>query len=76
MSTTFLKPEVQTININTVSRDELIKILQISEPPARKIITLRDELGGYKEPQALIQLPEIINLEWKEWEEEEITIII
>jgi len=26
-------------------------VLQISELLAQKIITLRDELGGYKEPQ-------------------------
>jgi len=39
--------------------------------PARKIITLRDSLsGGFKYPQGLLQLPEIINLEWEEWEEE------
>jgi len=36
------KPEVQTININTASQDEFIKILQISEPLAQKIITLRE----------------------------------
>jgi hypothetical protein len=29
----------------------------------QKIIALREELGGFKEPQALIQLPEITNLE-------------
>jgi len=66
LSSTFLKPEVQTININSASQDELIKILKISEPLAQKIITFRDSLsGGFKDPQDLLQLPEIINLEWK-----------
>jgi len=74
--TTSLKPEVQIININTASQDEFIKILQISDPLARKIIALRNKLGGYKEPQVLIQLPEITNLEWKEWEEERKVIIV
>ena len=40
--TTSLKPGVQIININAVSQDELIKTLQISEPLAQKIITLRE----------------------------------
>ena len=43
---------------------------------AQKIIALREELGGFKEPQDLTQLPEITNLEWKEWEEEGIVITI
>ncbi|MBU4348735.1 helix-hairpin-helix domain-containing protein [bacterium] len=68
--TTSLKPEVQTININTSSQDELIKILKISEPLAQKIVALREELGGFKDPEDLLQLPELNNLEWKEWTEE------
>jgi len=63
------------ININSASPEELITILQISEPLARKIIVLREELGGFKDPQALTQLPEVTNLEWEEWEEEGIVII-
>ena len=77
--TTSLKPEVQTININTVSQDELMKILKTSEPLARKTIDLpfmsfprtresiilRDELGGFKEPLGLTQLSELTNLNWK-----------
>jgi len=43
------KPEVKIININTASQDEFIKILQISEPLAQKIIALREELRGFKE---------------------------
>jgi hypothetical protein len=82
------KPEVQTININTASQDELTNILQISKPLAQKIITLpfmsfprrresiilREELGGFKDPQALTQLFEITNLEWEEWKDGGITI--
>ena len=45
-STTSLKPEVRTININTASQDELIKVLKISELLIQKIIVLRKELGG------------------------------
>jgi len=76
--TTFLtspKPEVQTININTASQDELTSILQITEPLARKIITLRDSLiAGFKDPQDLLQLLELTNLEWEEWREQGIKI--
>ena len=63
------KPEDKVININSVSPEELTNILQISEPLAQKIITLRNELGGFKNPQSLTQLPEITNLEWEEWKE-------
>jgi len=65
LSTTSPKPGVQNININSASPEEFINILQISEPLARKIITLREELEGFKEPQALTQLLEITNLEWE-----------
>jgi DNA uptake protein ComE-like DNA-binding protein len=68
--------ESKTININTASQDELVKMLQISEPLAQKIIALREELKGFKDSQALTQLSEITNLEWEEWEEEGIVIII
>jgi len=75
LSTTSSKPEVQAININSASLEELTSILQISQPLAWKIITLRDSLsGGFKEPINLLQLPELTNLEWKEWEEEGIII--
>ena len=90
LSTTSLRPEVQTININTISQDIFIKILKISEPLAQKIIDLSfmsfprtresiilgDELGGFKDPKYLLQLPELTNPEWKEWKEERIIITI
>ena len=47
-STTSPKPEVQIININTASQDELIKILKISKPIVWKIINLREELEDLK----------------------------
>ena len=80
LSATSLKSEVRTININTVSRDELIKVLQISEPLTQKIIDLpfmsfprtresiilRDDLEGSKEPKDILQLTELTNLDWRE----------
>ncbi len=76
MSTTSPKPEVQTININSAPLEELTSILQISEPLAQKIINLREELEGFKEPQDLLQFTEITNLEWEEWKEEGIIITV
>jgi len=64
------------ININSASTEELTTILQITEPLAKKIISLREDLGGFEDPQDLTQLPEITNLEWKEWEKEGIIINI
>lgn len=74
LSTTPTKPEDKTININTASQEELISILQLSEPLARKIIALREKLGRFNDPKDLLQLPELTNLEWDEWEEEGIVI--
>jgi len=63
--------ESKTININTASQNELVKALQISEPLAQKIIKLREsQCNGFKEPQDILQLPELTNIDWKEWEEE------
>ncbi len=75
-SPTPAKPEDKIININSASLEELTSILQISDPLAQKIISLREELGGFKEPQGLTQLPEITNLEWQEWKEEGIIITV
>ena len=71
------KPEVKTLNINSASQNELIKILKISKPLAQKIITLRDSLsGGFKEQKDLLQFTEITALEWEEWKEEGIIITV
>jgi phosphatidylserine/phosphatidylglycerophosphate/cardiolipin synthase-like enzyme len=75
-SPTLAKAEDKVININFASQEELTNILQISEPLAQKIIALREELGGFKDPQGLTQLPEITNLEWEEWKEEGIIFIL
>jgi len=75
-SPTSAKPKNKVININSASPEELTSILQISQPLAQKIITLRDSLsGGLKELKDLLQLPELTNIDWKEWEEEGIRII-
>lgn len=66
----------KTININSVSQDELVKALQISEPLAQKIIDLREKLKGFKDPKYLLQLPELTNLDWQEWEEQGIIITV
>lgn len=72
-----LKHKIQTININTASQDKLIKVLRVSEPLARKIVSLRDSLNGrFKDPKDLFQLPKITNLELEEWKEEGIVIIV
>ncbi len=68
------KTEDKIININSASQDELIDILQITEPLAWKIIALIEELGEFEEPKNLLQFTEITNLEWQEWEEQGITI--
>ncbi len=71
------KQEVQTININSASPEELTTILQMSESLARKIINLREsQCGGFKETKDLLQLPELTNLDWREWEEEGIVISV
>ena len=68
LTTTSPKPEVQIININTASQDGFIKILQISEPLVQKIINVRDsQSGGFKEPKDFLQLPKLINIDWREW---------
>jgi len=75
ISSALQKPEDKTININSASLEELTNILQISEPLTKKIITPREELGGFKDPKDLLQLPDLTNLDWREWEEERIVII-
>jgi DNA uptake protein ComE-like DNA-binding protein len=69
VSPTPAQTKTKIININTASQDELTVILQISESLAQKIVALRDELGGFKDPQDLTQLFEITNLDLCEWKE-------
>jgi phosphatidylserine/phosphatidylglycerophosphate/cardiolipin synthase-like enzyme len=71
------KLETQKIDINTASQDELIKILKISKLLAQKIINLRDSLnGGFKDPQDLLRVPELTNLDLQEWKEDGIVIVL
>jgi len=74
LSITSIKTEDPIINTNTAVQNEFIKVLQISEPLARKIVNLREELGGFKNSKDLIQLPELTNLDWHEWSEEGVRI--
>jgi len=74
LSPTPTQTKTKIINIKSASQGELTSILQISEPLARKIIALREELKGFKDPQVLTQLPELTNLEWEEWKEQRIII--
>ena len=82
------KPDDETININSAFPEKLSSILPkykpftqkiidlsfMSFPRTRESIILREELDGFKEPQEILQLPELTNLEWQEWKEEGIII--
>jgi DNA uptake protein ComE-like DNA-binding protein len=75
-SPTSAQTKTKIININTASPEELTVILQISEPLTRKIIALREKLGGFKEPKNFLRLPNLTNLEWEEWKEQGIVITV
>jgi len=64
------EPEKKIININTAYLEEFVQVLQINKPLIQKIIILKEDLGGFKEPKDLLQLPELTNLDWWEWTEE------
>jgi len=82
------KSEVQNINNRNVFHNEFIKVLNISEPVACKIIAfpfmsfprtresiiLSEELEGFKEPKDLLQIPELTTLDLREWEGEGIVV--
>jgi len=72
----YAKPEPQIININTVSKKELVKMLKISEPLAQKIINRKNEINCFKKPDDLLQIPGFTNIDLREWEEEGIKITI
>jgi DNA uptake protein ComE-like DNA-binding protein len=50
--------------------------LGVSEHTAKRIIELRYELEGFKDPKDITKLIEIGTIEWEEWIEEGIIIII
>jgi len=74
VSLTSTKSEPQSININTASKAELVKVLNISEPLAQKIINLRNEMDCFKKSKDLFRIPELTNIDLREWEEEGIVI--
>jgi phosphatidylserine/phosphatidylglycerophosphate/cardiolipin synthase-like enzyme len=76
VSLTSTKPEPQSTNINTATQAELVKVLKISEPLSQKIIELKNKMDGFKEPKDLLEIPELTNIDLREWEEEGIVIKI
>jgi len=70
----YAKPEPQSININTATQAELVKVLKISKPLAHKIINLRNELNCFKKSKDLLQIPELTNIDLREWKKEGIAI--
>jgi len=70
------EPEKKLININTASLEEFMQVLGVSEHTAKRIIELRYELGGFKDPKDITKLIEIGTIEWEEWIEEGIVITI
>ena len=55
---------------------KIIDLPFMSFPRTRESIILREELGGFKDLKGLSQLPELLNLNWKEWIQKEIVINI
>jgi len=56
--------------------DREIALPFMSFPRRRESIILSDELEGFKDPKAFLQFTEITNLEWQEWKERGIVIIV
>jgi DNA uptake protein ComE-like DNA-binding protein len=70
------EPEKKIININNAFLEDFIQVLGVSEHTAKRIIELRYELEGFKDPKDITKLIEIGTIEWEEWIEEGIIIII
>jgi DNA uptake protein ComE-like DNA-binding protein len=68
--------EKKIININNAFLEDFIQVLGVSEHTAKRIIELRYELGGFKEPKDITKLIEIGTIEWEEWIEEGIIITV
>ena len=49
-------PEEKSININNAGTNHLISLPGIGEKTAQKIIKLRDERGGFKDPEELMDV--------------------
>ena len=54
----------------------LFLFLLMSFPRKRESIILREELGGFKEPKDILQLPELTSLDLREWKEQGIIITV
>lgn len=70
------EPEKKIININTAFLEDFIQILGVSEHTAKRIIELRYDMGGFKDPKDITKLIEIGTIEWEEWIEEGIIITV
>ncbi|MCK4339192.1 MAG: FxLYD domain-containing protein [Candidatus Cloacimonetes bacterium] len=66
----------QIININTASSEELMYVLEISEHTAMRVIGRRKDMNGFKNPRDITFLFEIGTIEWEEWIERGIVIIV
>ncbi len=51
--------EVQKININTASAEELVKLKGIGPSHAAKIVAFREKNGPFKLPEDVVQVPGI-----------------
>jgi len=71
-----IKLEPQTNNINNTSQSGLRRLLKISRPLVQKIINLKNELDCVKDPKDLLKIPELTNIDLREWVEEEIVITV
>ena len=70
------EPEKKIINTNTAFLEDFIQILGVSEHTAKRIIELRYDMGGFKNPKDITKLIEIGTIEWEEWIEEGIIITV
>ncbi|MBA7545090.1 hypothetical protein ES705_37453 [subsurface metagenome] len=66
----------QIININIVSLEELVCVLEISEHTAMRVIERRNKMNGFKNPRDITFLFEIGTIEWEEWIERGIVIVV
>ncbi len=66
----------QIININTASLEELVCVLEISEHTAMRVIERRNKMNGFKNPTDITFLFEIGTIEWEEWIERGIVIVV
>jgi len=66
----------QIININTASLEELMHVLEISENTAIRVINRKNDMNGFKNPKDIMLLIEIGKIEWGEWIERGIVIVL